>query len=338
MNRLPFLTLSGILFCFLISAGKGLAQSANDSTKVSNKFVRFLLPAEQPSKFRTWALTSTGAALYSGVSIALDQAWYAQYPRSSFHTINDFGGWHDVDKAGHLFTSYFESKLTGQLYRWAGQPQKRSAWLGFGAGMLFQTTLETFDGFSAGWGWSWGDMAFNTAGSGIYLAQELAWKEQRVSIKMSTHKPNYSNASILSTDGLATSSARERTTDLFGTGIGSQFVKEYNGHTIWASVNLHAFAKQSKLPTWLNVAVGYGAENMYGANSNTWKDKDGHEFRVDLPRYGQIFLSPDIDFTRIKTKSKILKSVFWALNFFKMPAPTLEFTTQGNTVWHWVYF
>jgi len=80
-------------------------------------------------------------------------------------------------------TAYFESKWVGDLYHWSGIPKKKARWIGFAGGMLFQATVELMDGFSEAWGFSWGDMAFNTLGSGIYLGQELLWNEQRIYFK-----------------------------------------------------------------------------------------------------------------------------------------------------------
>jgi hypothetical protein len=32
--------------------------------------------------------------------------------------------------------------------------------------------------------------------------------------------------------------------------------------TYWLSVNLHSFSKAQKIPKWLNLAIGYGADGM----------------------------------------------------------------------------
>jgi hypothetical protein len=43
-------------------------------------------------------------------------------------------------------------------------------------------------------------------------------------------------------------------------------LKDYNGQTYWLSVNLHSFYKGSKIPKWLNLAIGYGANGMLTGN------------------------------------------------------------------------
>jgi hypothetical protein len=97
--------------------------------------------------------------------------------------------------------------------------------------------------------------------------------------------------------------------------------------------------KHSKLPSWLNIAVGYGADGMFGSKSNDWVDPVTGEV-VDLnhiPRLRQWYLAPDIDFTRIKTNKKWVRSVFYALNAIKLPAPALVLS-NGNLRVHGFYF
>lgn len=318
----------------------GNAQLDSIPTK---KKLSFFENAPSFNKARFWTLTSVGVAGYTGVTIGLDQAWYAAYPRSNFHFFDDWNGWRQMDKFGHAFTGYFESKWAGDLYHWAGLPKGQACWVGFGTGLLFQTTLELMDGFSDNWGFSWGDMGFNLIGSGLYLGQELAWKEQRIRLKMSAHKPSYSSDPITSSNGLATTNLVSRTNNLFGTSPAELLFKEYNGQTIWLSVNVASFMKNRPHgfpPPWINIAVGYGIENVFGAERNSWEDDLGNEFYApdSYQRYSQFYLSLDIDFERIPTKHKWLKTIFGILNIFKVPFPTLEINTLGEVKFHPFYF
>jgi hypothetical protein len=47
--------------------------------------------------------------------------------------------------------------------------------------------------------------------------------------------------------------------NVLGSSLAEQMLKDYNGQTYWLSVNLHSFYKGSKIPKWLNLAIGYGA-------------------------------------------------------------------------------
>jgi uncharacterized protein YfiM (DUF2279 family) len=300
--------------------------------------LKLLQPADTFHTKRFWVTAGSGALIYSAASIGLYEAWYKGYELTSFHLFNDWGEWRHMDKAGHLFTAHMESTLAFKGARWTGMDRKKAMWTGFGVGMLLQTTVEIMDGFSAAWGFSLPDMAFNTLGSGLFLAQEAAWQEQRIVMKSSYSHPRYPTDPIWSVDGSRSSSLLRRSNDLYGVSFAERFLKGYNGLTIWTSVNPAAFMKQKPdfLPAWFNIALGFGVENIYGGFENKWTE-EGTLFRLDdavYPRYTQWYLSPDIDFTRINTKSHFLKTVFNIINWIKIPAPALEVNSLGKIKFH----
>jgi hypothetical protein len=49
-------------------------------------------------------------------------------------------------------------------------------------------------------------------------------------------------------------------------------------------------------------------------------------------------VSPDIDWTRIKTDSGFLRTVFKALTFVKFPFPAVEFNSKGELNGYWFYY
>jgi uncharacterized protein YfiM (DUF2279 family) len=195
-----------LTFFFLLLIHFGV--NAQDTTGI--KKINFFEPAPKLKPLRLGIVSAGLISGYSATSVYLASAWYSDYEQSGFHVFNDWYGWRQHDKFGHLFTAYFESKWVGDLYRWSGLSQKKSRWIGFAGGMLFQTTVELMDGFSEAWGWSWGDIAFNTIGSGAYLGQEMMWNEQRIVFKLSTHRPKYSTAPIQALNSSETSSLKER--------------------------------------------------------------------------------------------------------------------------------
>ena len=309
----------------------------------------FFHDADSLHKPRLYLAVGTAAVFYSGVVYTLDKYWYADYPRAPFHSFDDSHEWLQIDKSGHLFTTYFEAKWACGVFRWTGLRQRKAAIIGSAVGMGLQTTLEILDGTSAGWGFSWSDMAANTAGAGLFLGQELAWHEQRISLKISAHARPASlyNTTIQASNSAATTTLGARADALYGSRNNPlEFtLKDYNNLTIWASVNIWSFLpqrEQSKFPRWLNIAVGYGAENLYrGENAYDWQDKQGNTFALNAaqyPRYRQFFIAPDIDLTKIKTRSKALKTLFSAVNIIKFPLPALELTSQGNVRFHGIYF
>ncbi len=323
---------------FTLCSGVGFAQDTallrNNNTDTT--IIRTLEPSDGDRSYmmpqatrkkRIQLLAAGNIIAYAGSMTALYQIWYRDYPQTGFHFFNDNHEWQQVDKVGHAYSAYVASRASMEMWRWAGLKRSQRIWIGGMSGAFYQTVIETLDGFSAEWGWSWGDFAANVFGSGLLVSQELAWDEQRISFKFSTTHRKYPAGEL-----------RDRGNQLFGKSLGERVFKDYNAQTLWLSANLRSFLKGSELPGWLNIAVGYGADGMYGGEGNSWVDGIGvAHSRPDIPRYRQFYLSPDIDLTRIKTKSKPLKVMLFVLNSFKFPAPALELS-QGKLKGHWLYF
>jgi Predicted periplasmic lipoprotein (DUF2279) len=305
--------------------------------------------ADTLDKKRVRGMTVLGTSCYAGMFTLLSQTWYSKYDKTKFHLFNDNHEWEQMDKVGHVFGGYFESRWFAQAYQWAGVKQRRSAYIGAAAGTLIQGTLEFSDGFSKKWGFSMGDIAANTTGTLLFLGQELAWKEQRFVMKVSNTPQKYSDEIIFSQDGLYSMPLSTRAHNLLGNNYIVSFLKDYNAQTLWLSGNIHSFFPQSRVPKWLNVAVGYGANNLYvGDKKYAWTQENaangipaGTIFPFDAvkyPRYRQVYLSLDIDLTRIKTKSHFWNTVLHGINVIKIPAPALEFNGLGKVKFHPIYF
>jgi hypothetical protein len=280
-----------------------------------------------PNPTRIWIVGVSQAALWTGSFIALNQAWYADYPKQPFHFFNDLPEWQQMDKAGHVWTAYQISRLSGDIWTWTGISTKKAVWLGGISGVAYQSIIEILDGFSEKWGFSVWDMASNVVGAGTYVSQQLIWKQQKISIKFSYHGYDYP------------ADLEPRASELFGSGGLERVLKDYNGQTYWLNVNLRSFFPESGIPRWLNVSLGYNARLMLGGRENIWTDENGQTVdRSDIERYRRFFLSADVDLTKIRTKSKFLRSVFSAVNVIKIPAPALEVNTLGKVKFHGIYF
>lgn len=281
------------------------------------------------NKKRVQLVAAANIIGYGGTMAALYQTWYSSYPQSRFHTFNDNREWLQVDKVGHAYSAYIESYASMEMWRWAGLNRKQRIWLGGMSGAVYQTVIETLDGFSAAWGWSWGDFTANIIGSSLLVSQELAWNEQRIRYKFSFHRKNYGSPQL-----------NARANDIYGSSLPERMLKDYNGQTYWLSTNLKSFWPNSNLPSWLNVAVGYGAEGMFGAENNVGKDVYGNITfdRRDIRRYRQFYISPDIDLSKIRTKSKLIRLSLIALNALKFPAPSLEYNSKGKFAFHLIHF
>lgn len=278
---------------------------------------KFLTPSDTLNTARRNALVITEASVIGLSLVGLNQLWYADYEKSKLHTLNDNDEWLQMDKFGHVFSSYQVGRAGAELLHWSGVGKKDQLLYGATLGFGFLTVVEVFDGYSKEWGFSWGDMISNAAGTGLYVGQELLWEEQRFTLKYSFHQTKYAS----------------QRPDKLGEGLLEEILKDYNGQTYWLSANVHSFFKNDKIPKWLNVAFGYGAEGMLAGNEET----EALSF-LNSDRKRQFYLSLDIDLSRIKTDSHFLKSVFSVLNVIKVPFPTLEFNDKNGIKFHAIYF
>ena len=248
-------------------------------------------------------------SLTSGSLIYLNQAWYQEYNTSHFHSFNDNKEWLQMDKIGHTVTNFQIARLMMDAMDWAGYTKKKQILIGGLSGLAYMSAIEVMDGYSEGWGFSWGDMGANALGSGIAIGQKALWNEQRIQLKVSYSPSPY---------------AKYRP-DLLGNSFATEMLKDYNGQTYWLSINPSSFMKkESKFPKWLNVAFGYGGNGMLGAFYNNVAIEDESGNVTSFNRYRQGYFSLDVDLTRIKTKSKILKCILSSLNIIKIPFPNLE--------------
>lgn len=261
-----------------------------------------------PIKKKTLLVYSVGLSGYAGSMFLLNDLWYKDYPRSGFHFFNDNEEWLQMDKVGHMTSAYHVSLWGIDVMRWTGVNKKKAIWVGGLAGPFYMTTIEIFDGFSAGWGASPGDLLANTMGSVLSIGQELLWNEQRICLRWSFHMSPY---------------AKYRP-DLLGKTSVERILKDYNGQTYWVSMNINSLFGFSKVPEWLNLALGYSAEGMTGSFRNP-----EYFNNIPIPKYDrrrEFLFSFDVDLNRIHAKSKFLKQFSKTFHFLKIPFPAVIFT------------
>ncbi|KAA5544856.1 DUF2279 domain-containing protein [Adhaeribacter rhizoryzae] len=281
----------------------------------------------QPGNGHKWLAGGLALAGMSGSLLYLTHTTNYQYG-SNFKTVNDAANWLQLDKAEHVFMAYRTARLLTSLGTRAGITPQKAVMMGSAGSLLFVTTKEFLDGRNAipGVGWSWLDMGANATGIIFFAAQELTWQDQKVKIKFSALPTQYESA------------LNTRADILFGESMPERIMKDHNAQTYWLSFNLNAFGAPSQIPPWLNLAVGYGANNMFGPVNNVAYANGQVVFdRTDLQRYRQWYISPDIDLKKIKTNSPVLKTLLTALNIIKVPLPTLEYANQ-KLKGHWLHF
>lgn len=246
------------------------------------------------------------AGTWAGSMIGLHEIWYKNVEKTAFHTFDDGKNWLQMDKAGHVYTGYKISELSGCLFKWSGMKPKNAALLGTGVGFGYQTTLEFLDAYSADWGFSWYDFGSNVLGCGLYLGQEMAWQEQRFLPKFSYHPTDFA----------------QLRPSVLGSNFQERLLKDYNGQTYWLSFNPFLFSENSRVPKWICLSLGYSV------NAKLVGDQETYTIISDTGPYTyyaqrEWLLSLDIDFSRIPVKKPWLKTLLKQFNYLKVPFPTL---------------
>lgn len=249
--------------------------------------------------------------LYGGIGYAagmlvLSQAWYAENGLEHFKFFNDNAEWLQVDKFGHTYGTYQLSRINYELLRRTElSNDKALLWSSLLSTALF-LPIEILDGFSPDYGFSYGDMIANAAGSGLFYVQQKYWKEQRIKPKFSFRSTSYPDI-------------RPNT---LGKNFPEQLLKDYNGQSYWFSFDIHAFAKESNWPKWINLAVGYGAEGMVYS-------RNGENETAGYSNYRKLFFGVDFDLSYVKTSSRFLRTTLFILDMVKLPSPVIQIDKNG---------
>jgi YHS domain-containing protein len=305
MKQIIACTLSILCLLPVVNSAQQV-ETVKDSSKV-----------EKGTLFKAMAFTG---AYYATSIYVLNNTWYKDKERVPFHFYNDNGGYLQVDKFGHMFGSYVYSYIGYHGLLKLGTTRKEALIFGSTLGFVLQFPIEIMDGIHEGYGFSWGDVIANSLGSALVFGQELLFNEQLVKYKFSYWESEYSKNS----------------NGYYGETTMNRLFKDYNGHTYWFSMPLNKFVFKKRLPEWFNVAVGYGANGMYGEFENI-SSYNG----VAIPeteRYRQYLLSLDVDWTKIKTNSGFLKVLFKGMTFVKLPFPALEYNSKGEFKGYWIYY
>lgn len=252
---------------------------------------------------RQWIVGGTNAVLWAGSTIMLNEIWYKDYPRSAFHTFNDAGEWRNMDKCGHAYTAYQLSNVQYAAWRWAGVKDRTAVWLAGGISWGYQMTVEVLDGFSSEWGFSFADVTANTTGSGLFIAQQLLWNEQRIRLKF----------------GYRSSPYAALRPNVLGSTFPERLLKDYNAQSYWLCASPALFWKgETAFPKWIQLSFGYSADQMLKGDSNTYSI-GGTTYRAR----SEYALSIDIDWSKLPIRRPWLRQLVKPLNAIKIPFPAV---------------
>lgn len=203
---------------------------------------------------------------------------------------DDSTEWFFIDKLGHCWSTYL---ITNLLMIWRVGTRYQCA----SAAFLMVSSIEIADGFSVAYGMSFYDVGANLAGA--VLAVLLPWKYSDIRFKFSFWPSEW---------------AIQRP-DVLGAHWYEVWLKDYNGQTYWLSFPLFHKLWPKYAPKWLAVGVGFGADGMLF----------GQSILNALQAY-EVFFAPDIMFSAIKVRNRVLRNSFYVLDAIKWPA--------GALIWH----
>ncbi len=264
--------------------------------------------------------------LYAGAAYGVAQAglyaaWYRNQPQQRFQFFNDGAQWKQVDKVGHFYSAFQLSRASAALVRHLGT-RWSSEEVGGVVGFLSLLPVEVFDGFSQAYGFSWHDLAANAAGSVWWMGQHALWDEVRLEPKFSFHR---------------TALAAERP-NVLGSNLPEEVLKDYNGQTYWLSVDLHAFLRRRypRFPKWLNVAVGYGANQMLHARASANQAAGYSAYRA-----WYLALDLDLHYYRkppVSFGNRLWNGLIYAVSLVHLPAPAVGYRSGKGFTFYPAYF
>ncbi len=259
-----------------------------------------------PSKVNGLRLAVVGGVTTASI-VAIhfyqENAWW-KGSRSTFHFREDLIYAKNVDKVGHLYAANVLTFVFSRSLQWAEVPDRQSLIWGAIGSTLFQTYVETEDGFSKYWGFDRVDFAGDVLGAWYPVIQDLVPPLQSFNFKFSYLPKNSGSRGAIP----------GQTFTIFD---------DYEGQTLWLSVSMHSLLPRPVdgfWPAWLALAAGVAVKD-----------------NLTPHRYLVFYLAPDLD-TRaiIPSNTRFLKTLGEALNFIHFPMPAVRISP--DVVWYGLYF
>ena len=299
--RYPRCLLTRISFILLLHAPLS-AQPVLDSLSSSARKTPWILQRK--------TLVTAGVVGQTLFATYLGYKWWWEGNYHAFRYEND-GFWHNyslgVDKVGHFYTSYFFYKAIREVMVWGGyQPSDADLW-GLGISLFYGVTVEIGDGFST-YAFSGVDLAANVLGAGYGYLQHSVPFLQNFKFKWS-----YYPSGKIPFDG------DFRITD------------DYDGHIYWLSIDVHNLLPESWQSAWpklLNLAVGYGGEDISGRPP--WVN--GTPIRAQGIPSRKWVIALDYNLSSLPTTTDTWTMLKHLADLFHYPAPAVRFVQHRKPI------
>lgn len=248
--------------------------------------------------------------VYIGLVASLAYAWYSRQWGGSFQFFDDLAEWNQLDKLAHVAWAFHIAVVANRLLTWAKVNTSTAVRTAAVMSWVFISSIEVLDGFSSDYGASVYDIGANTLGCAAFLLQSIGWQRINIWPKFSFHPTAFAPLRPA----------------MLGNGFLEEVLKDYNGQTFWYSFQVPWL----RLPSWLVIAVGIGAEGMVYS-------REAENVLHDFSSHRKYLLSVDLDVTALTPKSRWVRMVLWPLTIIKFPAPAIEVSAEGIK-FHPIYF
>lgn len=256
------------------------------------------------SKVNTTKLVIIGGATVAfftyGYVIQNDIWWKGEQNDFHFNNSEDYKYALNADKLGHFYFAYLTTNIYSDLFQWAGIKKQKALLYGGLVAFTFQTFTEIRDGFSKGYGFSWGDFTANFLGAAYPSLQEYYPVLKPFNFKISFYP-----------------------SEKFKSGAHSSILDDYESTYHWLSIDINGLlSKPAKevFPDFIDIAIGHSVKNLDGFGGGN------HE----------LYISLDWDFEALPGDAPFWKTLKRLLNFYHFPAPAVK--VYPDVVWYGLKF
>lgn len=253
------------------------------------------------------SLLNYSLAAYSLASFYVEYQWWWKGNYRTFRYGND-GFLNNyslgVDKAGHFYTSYFYFQSLYEFMEWGGFDEQTKVLTSIAIPAFYALSIELNDGFTF-FSFSGYDLTANLAGIGYGVLQRKFPVLQNFKFKWSY----YPSGTIP---------------------LDNKFIiaNDYDGHIYWLSIDINGvLPKQMKnyWPKFLNLAVGYGAQNV--SHRNAWLG----EINSKGPASRKFAISLDYNLGSFDVENDLFYAVRNIVDYFHFPSPGIRMIDNQTT-------
>ena len=246
-------------------------------------------------------LISYGAAY----GFVLKKGWWDESERG-FHIQNDFDYALNLDKLGHFAAGVAFAEFFYEGYRWAGASEFQSYLFAGASALATHIAIDIKDGFAPKWGFSFFDVLSGGLGGFLPMAERYVPLFKYIDLKWSywINSNAYYNQEHSASDGI--------------------FTDDYVNHTYWLSVKPYRLlpeAARKYYPSWLAIAIGLSIDEKV--------------FTYEPNPHREVYIALDYDLEAFRPQSRLARTIIKALNYFKLPAPTIQVYPKFN--WYLLY-